>query len=155
MATQRSTQRRDDLKRVAHLYDWVEPYGPDVCVYCGDLAFSRDHVTPVWYVASLGDLLELHMPRLRHGLLVVPACRDCNKRLESYVAFCVTDKRVELKKRLRRRWRRLLESYDWQAGDLAEMGPACGRGSRPWRRNGSQLWTDWPFRGPARRSCCA
>jgi hypothetical protein len=78
-------------------------------------------------VASLGDLLDMHMSRLRHGLLVVPACSDCNSRLAGYVAFSVTAKRSELKARLRRRWRRLLDSYDWQEEELDPLGRTLRR----------------------------
>ena len=116
------SQRGYDLKRVAHLYRHVEPYGPDVCVYCGDPANTTDHVTPVSYVAGLLDVIDHYSHKLRHGLYTVPCCRDCNVRLGRFVGFSITEKRAELKRRLRIKHRRLLGRYDWQPEEIAELG---------------------------------
>lgn len=131
MATDQTIQRQSDLKLANHFYDWHAPYGDTVCVYCGEYATSQDHVAPISYVAALGDAMEHMRPMLRHSLLIVPACRDCNNRLASYVGRSLTEKRAELKRRLRRKYRRLLESYDWQDEEIAELG----RNLQSWIRN--------------------
>ena len=122
MAKNGVLQRQYDLKRVNHLYSDHMPYGPDVCVYCGDPANSIDHVAPISYVASLQHDWERHRLKLRHSLYRVPACKDCNTRLSAFVGTCITEKRAELKRRLRRRYARLLGEYDWHDDDLAELG---------------------------------
>lgn len=123
MAKAALSQRKHDLQRVAHLYRHSEPYGPDVCVYCGETATSIDHVTPIWHVARLLDIIEHHRLRLRHGLYTVPSCRDCNSRLGGFIAFSITEKRAELKRRLRTKHQRLLQSYDWHPEEISEHGP--------------------------------
>ncbi len=122
MAKRTVSQRGYDLQRVAHLYQHAGPYGLDVCVYCGDPANTIDHVCPVWHVARLFDHIADHAHRLRHGLLTVPSCRDCNSRLGGFIAYCVSEKREELKRRLRRKYQHLLGEYDWQPEELAELG---------------------------------
>ena len=122
MAKRRVSQRACDLQRVAHLYRHTEPYGPDVCVYCGDPANTIDHVCPVWHVTRLFDDLADHLHSLRHGLLTVPCCRDCNGALGGFIAYCISEKRDELKRRLRRKYQRLLGEYDWQPEELEELG---------------------------------
>jgi hypothetical protein len=70
----------------------------------------------------LFDHIEQHSRRLRHGLLIVPTCRDCNVRLGGFIAYSIGEKREELKRRLRKKHRRLLGEYDWQPEELDELG---------------------------------
>lgn len=119
-----ANQRAHDIARVGHLYRYVEPYGPDVCVYCGDPATSIDHVTNVSHVVTLLDTMEHFKDKLRHGLVTVPCCSDCNMRLANFVAYNITSKREELKKRLRKKYQKVLGAYDWQPEEIAEHGPS-------------------------------
>lgn len=116
------SSRSYDLKRYNHLYLYEEPFGAGVCVYCGDSATTVDHIIPLSYIASLGDVLPENRRSLQRGLKTVPACRDCNNRLHSFVGFSITEKRKELRRRLRTRFAKLIGEYDWEDSELEKMG---------------------------------
>lgn len=110
------------LKLVGGLYRYHAPYGDDVCVYCGEYATTHDHVTPTGYVASLHDDIDTLRRKLGNGLITVPACKDCNTRLGTFIGHSVSHKREELKRRLRRKFSRLLGSYDWSDKEVEGLG---------------------------------
>lgn len=116
-----SKARKGDLLQAGGLYRYHAPYGPDICVYCGDPAGTLDHVTPLVAVAALMGTVDVrrHYP---DGLCLVPSCADCNCRLSSFLARSIDEKREELKRRLRRKHAQLLNSRDWQPEELEELG---------------------------------
>ncbi len=120
MASSRIQARRSAEKLAHHLYHREDPYGPDVCVYCGDPATSRDHVPPLSHAASMVDLwaAQGRRPELR----LLPACRDCNSRLRNFPGTDLNERRREVKRKLRLKHRRLLGEYDWSDGELMELG---------------------------------
>jgi hypothetical protein len=115
-------QRGLDIKRVGHLYTFDAPFGETICTYCGEFATTLDHVLPVSAAVSLYDVIMGDRARYRHGLKIVPCCRDCNSRLGGRFFTCISDKRAALARLLRRRHSRLLGAYDWQNDELADMG---------------------------------
>lgn len=117
----RNLYREADLRQAGFLYRHHYPYGPDVCVYCGDPASTMDHVTPIVAVAAMQNSIDVR-EHFRHGLYIVPCCRDCNNRIGSYLARSITEKREEIKRRLRRKHARLLGGYEWEPEELDELG---------------------------------
>lgn len=115
-------QRRLDLKHVGCLYTFDAPVGETICTYCGENATTLDHVLPISAAVSLYDVIATDRARYRHGLKLVPCCRDCNTRLGGRFFTCVSDKRAALAKLLARKYGRLLGTYDWQDEDLTNMG---------------------------------
>lgn len=121
MANSRVQARRSAEKLAHHLYAYEAPYGADVCVYCGDPATTEDHAPPLSYAASMVDIWRAQgqRPRLR----LFPCCRDCNSRLANFPSASLTERRAELKARLRDKHFRLLGEYDWSKDELDELGP--------------------------------
>lgn len=120
MAQSRVQARRSAEKLAHHLYEHEDPYGHDVCVYCGDTATTRDHVPPISQAATMVDLwaAQGRRPQLR----LLPACRDCNSRLRGFLSADIAERRAELKRRLKAKHWRLLGNYDWSDEELSELG---------------------------------
>ena len=107
--------RSHGLRRVAGMYAVMETRG--VCVYCGDRATTRDHVLPVTIASRLADLRAI-----KGGLLIVPACSDCNGLAGGLLFKSVSAKRRYIRRRLLQRHKRLLEMAEWTDQQLE----ACG-----------------------------
>jgi len=90
-----------------------------VCFYCGEPAPTIDHTYPVSALQGLlGSGLELPAERY-----LVPACSDCNSVLSSKVFPSLVARRQFVKRRIRERFKHLLESEPWSDEDLEELGP--------------------------------
>lgn len=88
-------------------------YPAGICVYCGTVADTRDHLIP----------RNLSGETLRRLVAVVPACRECNSRIADHPAASVTERREVAQARLRRRHERILSVPDKTEADLRELGP--------------------------------
>lgn len=87
-------------------------YPAGVCVYCGDVAGTMDHLLPQPFTGSA----------IRRSVAVVPACASCNSALGATFAPTVPERRKIAQDRLRRRKRKLLESPVISSKDLDQMG---------------------------------
>ncbi len=95
-----------------------------LCYYCGEDADSVDHVVPQSLIADLGDDGEaLDRVTSAGRILLVDACRDCNSRLSNIFDRTLIDRRLRLRKLLRRRYRKLLEMPEWTDSELGKLGP--------------------------------
>ena len=81
-------QRKRDLSSYHKFYVRADiPF--DYCAYCGDIASEDDHVPAVASVARL----SLEFFRLNHvPLLIVPACKDCNRHLADRPIYTVQER---------------------------------------------------------------
>lgn len=94
-----------------------------VCVYCGILADSEDHVVPRHLLSRAGELgLDLSKV-MRMKQWVHPACRECNSSLGGKLFATLRERREEAHRLIRRRYASYLRTPDWSEEELSEMGP--------------------------------
>lgn len=97
---------------------------PGRCYYCGDIASTVDHVVPQSMLRTLRDLGDEAVTAVlvRFGRrLTVPACRECNLVLSNSYQDTLAKRKAECKKRLRRRYKKLLRMPDWTDTELARL----------------------------------
>lgn len=87
-------------------------YPPGVCVYCGMLANTRDHLLPRTWTGNAQ----------RSNVLVVPACRECNSAISDQFAPSITGRRETAHAHIRRKHKKLLASERWTKRELRELG---------------------------------
>ncbi len=91
----------------------------DNCYYCGLPATEEDHVIPI---SSLRN-----MPLSLMKEIVVPSCPECNRVLSNYFSITLTERKNELRTRLRKRYKKLLASPDWSNEDLRGLDGSLRR----------------------------
>lgn len=91
----------------------------NICIYCGELATSIDHVPP----QSVRPFISAD-PRLKeqYPFLEVPCCHDCNSRLTDYAAWSIDARKKLLIEKLKRKHKKLLKAPIWSSEDLKELG---------------------------------
>ena len=89
-------------------------YPAGICVYCGLGAGSRDHLIP------RGTSGEAR----RHLVAVVPACSECNNRINDHPAHSVSERRRVAHASLRKAKRKLLQAPEWTPDEMGEFGPS-------------------------------
>lgn len=95
------------------------------CFYCGENADTIDHVVPRSVLRTLALIGEARITAElvhRNRVMEVDCCRDCNSRLSATYSANLEERRDLLKKRLRQKYRNLLEMPDWEDRELASMG---------------------------------
>lgn len=112
-------QRNADYKRAHYLYVRCDPYGVYVCVYCGRFATCRDHVVPISYIIQY---LDLDIKPFRSGLRHVPSCTECNSLLGNFYSLSISRKRAEVKRRLIRKYYKLLHNPSWDENEIKKHG---------------------------------
>lgn len=111
----RKAWKSDDLKLVM-----IER----LCVYCGDIASTVDHVPPTTIRERMSAT-----DREDFEFVVVPACRECNCAiLSGKPLYTVEDRTAFVKEALQRRHKRLLAMPDWSDDDLSEMSGSFASG---------------------------
>lgn len=89
-------------------------YPAGQCVYCGIPAGQRDHLLPAPYTGLA----------LRHIVLTVPACGDCNNRINDYPSPNIGERREKAHASIRKGARKLIERGIKQPHEMRELGPA-------------------------------
>lgn len=95
-----------------------EAFAQKPCVYCGEVANSRDHFIPRAFQQRIEQL-----GWAKKGRLIVPACIECNSTAGSKVFRTITEKRAYIHGQYRRKYRKLLEAPVWTNEEIAELGP--------------------------------
>lgn len=97
--------------------EWRQPsvihYPNGICVYCGQIADTKDHLLPVTWT---GEAVRKHV-------VVVPACRECNSLISDRYAPAVNERRKLAHTAIRTKYRKILKMPDWKRREIAEMGP--------------------------------
>lgn len=102
-------------------YEYYAPYGRHTCVYCGDSAPSLDHVPPVSSLyMMIGSVPESKLPKC----YTVPACMECNSILGAVGKFTVHARAMELKSRLKKRYKKILSLPSWSEEELSQLSDA-------------------------------
>lgn len=92
--------------------------GDSICFYCGLPATCEDHTFPLIFLdAMLKSEGDIPYDRL----FVVPSCKECNGILNTNVFPHLRMRKQYLKRRLARRYKKLLIMPDWRDIDLVEM----------------------------------
>jgi hypothetical protein len=86
-------------------------YPPYLCVYCGESAFTRDHLLPRTFTGQAD----------RQFVLTVPACGQCNSILSDKMIFSINERRSFVHARLRQKRQAILRRFDYSAEDLEEF----------------------------------
>ena len=100
-------------------------HDPDIeyrtpCVYCGLAANSVEHVPPKSARAAIIDCDLSH----QYPQLTVMACIECNSILGASSLWTITERKNEVKRRLRRKYAKILSIPDWTPEELSEFDPA-------------------------------
>lgn len=90
-----------------------------VCVYCGLVGDTVDHIPPV---SVRPTLISLGLT-LRFPFQEVRACRECNSALGDRPLWTVALRRNYIKQWLRNRYAKYLRMPDWTDADLAKLSP--------------------------------
>lgn len=90
----------------------------DLCMYCGDIATTRDHVPPKKWL----NLFSLHALHLTENKVVVPACRNCNCVLGAKPLFTIEERRAYMRTYLWRKHGKLLATPGWKEEEITQLG---------------------------------
>lgn len=88
------------------------------CVYCGLPAETKDHVPPISRVSdyeSFNLALEVYIK--------VPCCVECNVMLGSELQESFFQRAEVIKDKLSRKYRRHINTVEWDEEELEELGP--------------------------------
>ncbi len=95
----------------------VEPNS--ACFYCGEIATSADHVVPMSWARVVFTKQWL-----------VPACGECNSILGNRELWDPEDRLGFVRKKLQKKYRKVLKAPVWDEEDLSELGPTLQAGVR-------------------------
>lgn len=126
---------RVDCMNVHHPQSIAYPAG--ICVYCGDPSGSRDHLLPRAWTGG---------GAYRNIVATIPACADCNSRINDTLAVSVTERRAVAHDSIRRKYRGILANRDRTEREIAEYGHAMQSVIR--KNINKRAWVrgrlDWP-----------
>jgi len=103
---------------------WQAPDGATACYYCGAVAETIDHVVPqiVLQAAALSqDESVRQYFHKRHRIMTVPACTECNSLVGPKYFDTLAERRDYARERLRRRYRRYIETPSWEPSSLMDL----------------------------------
>lgn len=104
-----------DMPRPVH-----ELWAAEICVYCGEMADSRDHVPPTTVALRIGMRRK-----------VVSACRECNLLLGPRPPwYSILARRRKIAEILRRRYSKVLRIPPWTEEEIQAFGPNLERSVR-------------------------
>lgn len=88
-------------------------YPHRVCVYCGQIAGTRDHLVP----------RSISGETWRRSVLTVPACGECNSLIGAVALYSITERREYAHNRLRVKRAKILLTIEYTREELDEFGP--------------------------------
>ena len=100
-----------------HLYESVgDRYGP--CVYCGMPSEVLDHMPPLSWAAMCSEKAKQELKFFK-----LPACGECNGALGAMPLLSVKERRMYVRKWLRKRYKKALRVPYWDEDELKELSP--------------------------------
>lgn len=84
----------------------------NVCLYCGLPGDTWDHALPYSH----------RLEAAARTRLVITSCRECNSLLSNSLQETLGERVVEAKRRLRRKYKKLLSRPTWGVEELMELG---------------------------------
>ena len=91
------------------------------CIYCGDIAETKDHVIPYSFIGKV-DRKKNRSPYTNSIGETVDSCLECNMLLSNKMLITVKDRTKYLFEKVKRRYRTLIVSKDWNQDELDELG---------------------------------
>lgn len=108
------------------VHDQRSEYIPEtICYSCGEDATGIDHVVPQAMLQTLSMLEDAEVTAILvrfNRRLTVPCCGDCNSTLSNSYQDTLEKRKAELKRRLRRRFKKFIEMPDWTDRELSQLG---------------------------------
>lgn len=89
----------------------------DFCCYCGELATTREHFPPLVAV---------------HWGLILPACKECNAFAGTEWCFDFEMRISHIKQKIKYKYRRCLQTPDWEQDAISELGYGLKDGVITW-----------------------
>lgn len=99
----------------------------DLCYYCGQPATDLEHVIPRSVLRKLSGSPGVKQELIRGRVLTVRSCHECNMLVGASVQETLIERKEYLKDRLRKRYRKLLDTPDWTDEEIAELGDGLRR----------------------------
>ena len=95
-----------------------------LCYYCGEIANGIDHVIPQVVIKTYEATQDKELLKKLYGdrVLKVPACKECNCLLGATIQPTLRARKSILKEKLRKRYRELLLTPDWEEEEFREIG---------------------------------
>jgi hypothetical protein len=90
-----------------------------MCAYCGDPAVGHDHIVPYAYAGRVPT--ESRNGGSDSGT-TAPACAECNSLLGHRLILTVEGRRAYIARQLRKRYRKLITTPDWDPEEVSELG---------------------------------
>jgi hypothetical protein len=75
-----------------------------------------DHVPPLHFVSRLS-----YEARRHYWLRLLPACRECNSWLGGIIKTTAADRRIHVRRHLRKKYARLLSIPEWDEVELNHL----------------------------------
>lgn len=97
-------------------YREIGDVGVDPCIYCGVISDSYDHIPPLVAIEKL-SLIEIDGDDLKK----YPACRECNSWLGDRLITTLKERREEVRRRLKNKYRHFVQMPDWSEDELGEL----------------------------------
>ena len=91
------------------------------CFYCGVPAEEKEHTVPISYINDLERLRGLGLSVAIPEQKIVPTCFECNQLLGKKYYGTPNQRKIELKVLLSDKYRKLIESPDWDDDEIVEM----------------------------------
>ena len=86
------------------------------CYYCGGPSECKDHFPALLnllkYTSDAYDDIGYHK---------IPSCAECNCLLRDHDSASIFHRRIELKTRLHKKYRKILKSAEWSADEIKEL----------------------------------
>lgn len=104
--------------------NYFENYNIEHCYYCGEPAGTIDHVVPKSMIKTLNILEDKSVyDKLinPNRTLTVPSCLECNVLLSNSYQDTLADRKAELKRRLIKRYKKLLNKPEWTRTELNQL----------------------------------
>ena len=97
----------------------------DPCYYCGLPGNTIDHVIPTSILNMLdrGSDPITYEEFIKYRKLKVPCCLECNNFLGSTYQKTIKERKIFLKKQLKRRYRKILKMPNWTQAEINELQP--------------------------------
>ncbi len=94
------------------------------CYYCGLSTNEKDHVIPRNMLKMIKDLdIEIRNKIMGKRILIIPSCRECNSLLSASYQNNLRKRKRELKRRLRKKYKKLLQIPSWSQYEIYKLGP--------------------------------
>lgn len=88
-----------------------------ICVYCGMLADSVDHIIPISILGKLSNLSN----EIESN--TIPCCRECNYLAGSSFFQSFADKKTYVNGQIRAKYYKTLRIPEWSKEELKDVGP--------------------------------